>query len=412
MILYCTFSSLNELTGALITTRQLKNKRYQLSSLLFAVVRHHFQLKIALDNRQMNQKFWSGLVLLAIALGTTSSGHAEQTDTQKPNLLERLGKTQRQRGDRLPITSENITTTHSHELQGQNAVTLYVRNIPVLTFLDSAPVVSDPIQDNTPLRSSFEIATSQNIQTLNQQIGNFIKSRADAYQKHPKWRAAAVAEKLDRMYQEQVDANTITLSWEQHPETDSSSDEFRERYIIKVDGEELVVVDGNTILPDTTGNLTQDALQATNRLRRQLGNAPPLQEIEGKPILAVRDASAIEQLENNRADKYYSRRVRRLRGLASWYGPGFHGNLTANGEIYNQYALTAAHKSLSFGTMVRVTNLDNGRSVVVRINDRGPYIGGRIIDVSVAAAEVLGLLESGVAPVQVEILGKAANKHE
>lgn len=93
-------------------------------------------------------------------------------------------------------------------------------------------------------------------------------------------------------------------------------------------------------------------------------------------------------------------------GRASWYGPGFHGRLTANGEVYNQNAMTAAHPSLEFGTKVEVTNLNNGRSVVVRINDRGPYAGGRVIDLSAAAARSLNMIHSGVAPVQVNILGR------
>ena len=93
-------------------------------------------------------------------------------------------------------------------------------------------------------------------------------------------------------------------------------------------------------------------------------------------------------------------------GEASWYGPGFHGRLTANGERYNQNAMTAAHRRLRFGTRVRVTNLNNGRSVVVRINDRGPYARGRVIDVSAAAARSLGMIKSGVAPVRVTILGR------
>ena len=93
-------------------------------------------------------------------------------------------------------------------------------------------------------------------------------------------------------------------------------------------------------------------------------------------------------------------------GQASWYGPGFHGRLTASGEVYNQNALTAAHPSLGFGTRVRVRNLNNGRSVVLRINDRGPYAQGRVIDVSAAAAQSLGMIQSGVAPVEVTILGR------
>lgn len=87
---------------------------------------------------------------------------------------------------------------------------------------------------------------------------------------------------------------------------------------------------------------------------------------------------------------------------ASWYGPKFHGRLTANGEIYDQMALTAAHKSLKFGTLLKVTNQKNGRSVIVRINDRGPYIEGRDLDLSKGAAIELGLLKKGVARVKIE----------
>ena len=96
--------------------------------------------------------------------------------------------------------------------------------------------------------------------------------------------------------------------------------------------------------------------------------------------------------------------ISRSTGMASWYGPGFHGRRTANGERFNQNAMTAAHRSLPFNTRVRVTNKNNGRSVVLRINDRGPFIRGRIIDVSVGAAKKLGMYSSGVAPVKVEVL--------
>jgi rare lipoprotein A len=93
-----------------------------------------------------------------------------------------------------------------------------------------------------------------------------------------------------------------------------------------------------------------------------------------------------------------------LAGLASWYGPRHHGRPTASGAPYDMYAMTAAHRTLPLGARVRVTNLDNGRVVVVRITDRGPYTRDRVIDVSYAAAEALGLLERGVAPVRLEVL--------
>lgn len=90
-------------------------------------------------------------------------------------------------------------------------------------------------------------------------------------------------------------------------------------------------------------------------------------------------------------------------GVASFYGDAFHGRTTANGETYDKNKLTAAHRSLPFGTRVKVFNLDNGRSVRVRINDRGPYAKGRIIDLSEAAARKLGIEEDGTAKVRLEI---------
>ncbi len=97
-------------------------------------------------------------------------------------------------------------------------------------------------------------------------------------------------------------------------------------------------------------------------------------------------------------------------GTASWYGRDFHGRRTSNGEIYDMYALTAAHKTLPLGTFVRVENLANGRSAELRINDRGPFVRDRIIDLSYAAAERLGVVGPGTAPVRVTALGAPATE--
>jgi len=91
-------------------------------------------------------------------------------------------------------------------------------------------------------------------------------------------------------------------------------------------------------------------------------------------------------------------------GTASWYGDRFHGRLTANGEIYNMHDLTAAHRALPFGTKILVTNLKNDLSVTLRVNDRGPYIHGRFLDVSFGAASQLNFVNSGLADVRVEII--------
>lgn len=96
----------------------------------------------------------------------------------------------------------------------------------------------------------------------------------------------------------------------------------------------------------------------------------------------------------------------REEGVASWYGPGFHGHTTSCGEIYDQYKPTCAHKLLPMHTMVRVTNLENGRSMVLRVNDRGPFVAGRIIDLSQAGARELGVHAKGTARVRVEVEGE------
>jgi rare lipoprotein A len=92
------------------------------------------------------------------------------------------------------------------------------------------------------------------------------------------------------------------------------------------------------------------------------------------------------------------------RGEASWYGPQFHGRPTASGEVFDMHRRSAAHRSLPFGTVVRVRNLDNGREIEVRINDRGPFVRGRIVDLSRAAAEELGMLDNGIAPVRLWVV--------
>ncbi|WP_370455637.1 septal ring lytic transglycosylase RlpA family protein [Synechococcus sp. RSCCF101] len=96
--------------------------------------------------------------------------------------------------------------------------------------------------------------------------------------------------------------------------------------------------------------------------------------------------------------------VQVITGEASWYGPGFYGNRTASGEVFRPGTVTAAHRTLPFGTRVRVTNLWNGRSTVVRINDRGPFAGARVIDLAHGAATELGLISSGIADVKLEVL--------
>ncbi len=106
-----------------------------------------------------------------------------------------------------------------------------------------------------------------------------------------------------------------------------------------------------------------------------------------------------------------SRLIQVVQGAASWYGPGFYGRTTASGERLRKGTLTAAHRTLPFGTKVRVTNLSNGRSVVVRINDRGPFRYHRVIDLAHGAAQELRMMQAGEVPVQLEILKEKTKRN-
>src|SRR5512134_3465031 len=121
-------------------------------------------------------------------------------------------------------------------------------------------------------------------------------------------------------------------------------------------------------------------------------------------ILAVAPMPAVdESAQAQRVSVVYVQK-----GQASWHGPGFHGRKTASGERFNQHALTAAHRKLPLGTRATVVNLANGKSVEVEINDRGPYARGRILDLSKAAAERLGMKHSGTAPVRLLVTEEQA----
>ncbi len=174
-----------------------------------------------------------------------------------------------------------------------------------------------------------------------------------------------------------------------------------DRVVIRIGPEVLATID------PVTAKLSQNdrkhlALVWTNLARKALG---------ADPIL--RGPTPVSRSMVNREDfidpAAFKPNGQILTGYASWYGPGFHGRTAADGSRYNMDEMTAAHKSLPFGTLVRVTNKRNGQSCVVRITDRGPYVHGRIIDLSRAAAKAIGMLGSGVAPVSVAILQKDPN---
>ena len=155
------------------------------------------------------------------------------------------------------------------------------------------------------------------------------------------------------------------------------------------------------------------ALSACAAQQSPAPDAPP--PAEPAPHAAAAPAApaakkAARQSAAKKADKTEKTAKFSQTGKASWYGPGFHGKKTANGEWFDMNTLTAAHRTLPISSRVRVTNLANGKSVVVRINDRGPYHGNRVMDLSKAAAQELGFIRTGTAQVKIEPLAPADGK--
>ncbi|MDB9315866.1 septal ring lytic transglycosylase RlpA family protein [Spirulina sp. CS-785/01] len=266
--------------------------------------------------------------------------------------------------------STSITSIFPHRSDSSSAATVYIHNLPLITFLGSPET---QYQD-------LGFLTAEEIRQG--RLPDVQQSEED-----PVWRAVLLSEAIDQLSVEE--AADITAAW----------DSDRKTYVIKSGDRELFHFDQKTQLADSTDNWEEDVLHATNRLRRLVGGAPPLKMSE----ISIRPQATPQ---NTVATRTAGRGRQQHRGMASWYGPGFHGRRSASGERFNQNALTAAHRTLPFGTRVRVTNLNNGRSTVVRINDRGPFTGGRIIDLSRGAASNIGMIGSGVAPVRLEILGR------
>ncbi|MBW4452221.1 MAG: septal ring lytic transglycosylase RlpA family protein [Nostoc indistinguendum CM1-VF10] len=367
----------------------------------------------------MNQRhLWIIVTLSMAALGIPSVGC---TQTTKGNALAsqkspapdvvKVGEYQSRAGKQT--LDAVITQIHPHNIEGRKAATLFIRNLPVLTFLSS---VSDTNLEskkvgevgNTGGVQSYALIASNSSNALNTGNVTDVSNQISSSDNDPVQIAGVVAAKINQLNRENVDGNKITVSWKAGEKSTDNQAQNKsvpvqqngDRYVIKIDGEELVEINEGTRLADSTKNLAQDALQATNRLRRLLGNASPLKEIANLP---VRSPIAMPKQPQQIAVGVVQST---LRGIASFYGYDFAGNRTASGQRFNPEGMTAAHRSLPFGTKVRVTNTRNGRSVVLRINDRGPFIRGRVIDVSTGAARVLGMMGSGIAPVRVEVLGK------
>lgn len=371
---------------------------------------------------RMNQRhFWTIVALSLTIVGTPSVGRTQTTKLTTlaapkaaAGEVEKVGELKTSAGGN---TSDAVNTSiHPHKIGGRRAATLYIRNIPVLTFLSSKSTT------NTQKKVGVVGEDDQGVQLYALNTGNSVqvasagnlanaKIQTGSLQDDPVHRAGVIAAKINQMIRNNVKADQITVSWKGKGETRvanssenkgvSVQQQSGDRYTIKINNQELVEINQNTRLADTTNDLAKDALQATNRLRRLIGNASPLTQIANLPSRS-RSSQAVANFPQQVATNIRLT----FQGIASFYGRGFHGRPTATGERFNSEAMTAAHRTLPFGTRVRVTNTRNGRSVIVRINDRGPYIRGRVIDLSTGAARVIGMIGSGLAPVKIEVLGR------
>jgi rare lipoprotein A len=394
-------------------------------NLLIKKLKFYSRFKIG----RMNQRhLWITVAVFLAVLGLplvgrtqTSKGSSPTSQTSLTGDAVKVGEYQSP--TEKPTSDPVITRIYPHSVRGLQAATLYVRDIPVLTFLGSTPVSKKEtkvgvIGNDQNVNSDSLVTTSSAKVASFSNTSNTISfsKKVSSIDNEPVQKASVIAARINELIENNVDASKITVSWKTADNSiiNNKADKkgflgqqpSGERYIITIDGQELVEVNKGIRLADSTHsdrvvrtvNLSQDALQATNRLRRLIGNASPINEITNLPV-----AKLASQLKLPQKIAFGNINLN-FQGMASWYGYDGSSSQTPSGERYNPEALTAAHRSLPLGTKIRVTNTRNGRSVVVRINDRGPYIRGRIIDLSAGAARLLGMIGSGVAPVSLEVL--------
>ena len=250
-------------------------------------------------------------------------------------------------GEQQQSSSQPVSTLYDYQMDGRQVVTVYVRDLPVVSFVEQPGLES------------------------------------------PLLRASSLVARLNQMAQGSLKDTTITLAWAEPQSGDPL-------YAVRVNDEELLRIDEGVLLLDNQRPV-DTAVLAANRLRRLLLDAPPLapSALPQPATLTAAKATAARRSETQAQAQPDSVRVVGpvQEGIASWY------------DLHpTRHEMTAAHPTLPFGTEVRVTNLDNGRQAVVRINDRGPFIPGRIIDLSLRAAEALGMVRSGLAPVRLEVV--------
>jgi rare lipoprotein A len=346
--------------------------------------------------------------VVALAIVSSLASHSAQAQsgsqlevkaTNASTSLSNSLKVGETRSQSLARTKDDvIARIYTHKLNGKNAATVYVRGIPIVTYIESEESTKSASEssaaDSLKTKSESKGETKKNSESIKLPTtsNNLEPNVSDSSENlltssNPIERATAAAALINQLNRDGIDANKIIPAWKNG------------NYVIKLGDRGMLKFDQQTVSSESLQNQTQDVLESANLLRRLLGGAAPVLEVVNAPKKQFNASSSSSPALNSRI-------VGVMSGMASWYGPGFDGNYSASGEVFNASELTAAHLSLPFGTLVRVVNMDNNQSVVVRINDRGPYAHDRVIDISTAAANVIGLISSGVAPVRLEVLSK------
>ncbi len=282
---------------------------------------------------------------LPAKLGTLHAQDLASFLPSRPAILSQLEPTLKI-GEQQQSSSQPVSTLYNYQMDGRQVVTVYVRDLPLVSFVEHPGLES------------------------------------------PLLRASSLVARLNQMAQGSLKDTTITLAWTEPKSGDPL-------YRVQVNGEELLCIDEGVLLLDNQRSV-DIAVLAANRLRRLLLDAPPLPPSALPPpaTLAAKATAAPPAEPQAQAQATSVRVVGPVQeGIASWY------------DLHpSRHEMTAAHPTLPLGTEVRVTNMENGRQAIVRINDRGPFIPGRIIDLSLRAAEALGMVRSGLAPVRVEVV--------
>jgi len=334
-------------------------------------------------------RVWVGVTQIGLGLAAATAvggnvqpawseqGTVKAAEPTLPATPLKVGETRSQGMQR--VSRDSLTRVVPHTENGRAAATVFLRGLPVITYLGPAgePTTAIPTANDVKVANPAERLKTEG-------TGGPETLRGLQVVPNPTERAAIAAATLTELSRSGLAADSVQAVWQDG------------RFWIRLGDRAQFVLEEGVQLPNTTGDREQDALQMANLLRRLLGNAAPLPRVANVPPRPVAPAIASVPAVGR------PRRV--FSGLASWYGPGLYGRPTATGRPLARNSFHAAHPYLPLGTKVRITNVTNGRSAVLRVEDRGPFHGNRLLDITEAAARALDMLSAGLATVRVEVL--------